>query len=159
MASTAEQTQAETKDEKPQDPPQGNTMYEWIGGEPALRALVDRFYDLMDSDPEVATIRAMHKADLSPMRQSLFEWLSGWLGGPPLFIQKRGSPCINAAHRPFRIDEAARDQWLRCMAQAIEDTGIEPRFGEMLMPAFRRVADALVNTRDEATDGSQSDAA
>ena len=120
-------------------------MYDWIGGETTVRNLVNRFYDLMDGDPEVATIRQMHKDDLSPVRQSLFEYLSGWLGGPPLFIQKRGSPCITKAHRPFHIDAAATEQWMKCMNQAMVDVGIDEKFRQMLEPAFRRVAQALEN--------------
>ena len=127
---------------------QTGTMYDWIGGEEGLRALVTRFYEIIDSDPRGATVRAMHKEDLSQVRESLFGWLSGWLGGPPLFIQKNGSPCINAAHKPFHIDEAARDQWLDCMHQAMIDVGIEEKYQEMLKPALFRVADNLVNARD-----------
>jgi len=123
-----------------------DTMYDWLGGEPTVRALVNRFYDLMDSDSEVATIRAMHKTDLSPMRQSLFEYLSGWLGGPQLYIQKRGSPCIAKAHKPFQIDEAATQQWMKCMRQAMIDVGIDDKYRHMLEPAFGRVADALKNS-------------
>lgn len=122
-----------------------DTMYDWLGGEATVRQLVNRFYDLMDSDPAVATIRAMHKDDLGPMRESLFEYLSGWLGGPPLFIQKRGGPCIAKAHKPFHIDEAAVAQWMKCMRQAMVDVGIDEKYRQMLDPAFVRVAEALRN--------------
>ncbi len=134
---------------KPNDfPPKEGTMYDWIGGEEKLRDLVNRFYDIIDEEPEGATIRAMHGGDLTAIRQSLFEWLSGWLGGPPLFIQKKGSPCIAGAHRPLRIDAKARDEWLNCMDRAMQDVGIDSRYQEMLRPALFRVADGLVNTSD-----------
>lgn len=121
------------------------SMYHWIGGEDTVRALVDRFYEIMDSDPAAATIRAMHEADLTPMRERLYEYLSGWLGGPPLYVQHHGSPCIARAHRPFHIDAAARDAWLACMRQAMVDIGIEERYRQMLEPAFDRIAEALRN--------------
>lgn len=121
------------------------TMYDWIGGEAAVRVLVARFYELMDTDPAAAGIRAMHQRDLEPMRERLYEYLSGWLGGPPLYIQRHGSPCIAKAHRPFPIDTAAREAWLRCMRQAMEDVGIEARYRQMLEPAFGRIAQALQN--------------
>ena len=121
-------------------------MYDWLGGEATVRQLVNRFYDLMDTDPAVAPIRAMHKDDLSPMRESLFEYLSGWLGGPPLFIRKRGSPCITKAHKPFKIDDAAAEQWMRCMRQAMLDVGIDEKYRQMLEPAFARVSEALKNS-------------
>ncbi len=122
-----------------------DTMYDWIGGETTVRQLVNRFYDLMDSDPEVATLRKMHKDDLSPMRQSLFEYLSGWLGGPPLFTQKRGSPCIAKAHKPFHIDDDAAEQWMKCIRQAMLDVGIDEQYRQLLEPAFGRMTDALRN--------------
>lgn len=120
-------------------------MYDWIGGEATVRALVARFYELMDTDPAAADIRAMHQADLEPMRERLYEYLSGWLGGPPLYTQHHGSPCIAKAHRPFAIDTAAREAWLACMRQAMEDVGIEARYRQMLEPAFGRIAQALQN--------------
>ena len=128
-------------------PVQSSTMYDWIGGAKGLQALVTRFYEIIDTDPDATVIRAMHQADLSQVRQSLFEWLSGWLGGPPLFVQKNGGPCINAAHKPFHIDEAARDQWLDCMGQSMIDVGVDEKYREMLEPALFRVADSLVNAR------------
>lgn len=120
-------------------------MYDWIGGADTVRALVDRFYEVMDTDPAAATIRAMHKSDLGPMRERLHEYLSGWLGGPALYVQKYGSPCIVKAHRPFHIDAAARDAWLGCMRRAMQDVGIEERYRAMLEPAFGRIAEALRN--------------
>lgn len=130
-------------------PVEAGSMYDWIGGEAVVRALVDRFYDLMDSegndDEHIAKLRAMHQADLSPMRQSLFEYLSGWLGGPPLYIEKHGSPCLTGPHAKFEIDMAARDAWLQCMDTAILETGIDERYRLQLMPAFQSIANMLVN--------------
>ncbi len=120
-------------------------MYDWIGGEPTVRKLVDRFYEIMDGEDFAATIRGMHQADLAPMRASLFEYLSGWLGGPPLYVVKHGSPCISRAHAPFAIDRAASDAWMRCMNQAMLDTGIPEQYRELLSPAFERMATMLIN--------------
>jgi len=54
------------------------TPFERIGGTEILRRIVDRFYDLMDSDPDYADLRAMHATDLGPMRDSLTGFLTGW---------------------------------------------------------------------------------
>jgi hemoglobin len=121
--------------------------YELIGGEAALRRLVDRFYEIMDTDPRAATIRAMHAADLGPIRERLFEFLSGWLGGPPLYSQRTGSVCITQAHQPFAIGPAERDQWVMCMRQALIDVEIQPDVREMLDQAFQMIAD-FVRNRD-----------
>ena len=95
------------------------SLYDEIGGEVGLRAVVDRFYDLMDSLPEAAGIRKMHATDLHGSRDKLFWFLSGWLGGPPLFVERRGHPRLRARHLPFAIDASARDQWMLCMRQAL----------------------------------------
>jgi hemoglobin len=97
------------------------TPYEALGGEARVRALVDRFYDLMDELPEAAAVRRLHPASLAGSRQKLFEYFSGWLGGPPLFETKYGHPRMRARHMPFAIGEAERDAWLLCMAQAFQD--------------------------------------
>ena len=123
-------------------------MYDWLGGEEALRNLVDRFYEVMDSEEYAGTIRAMHKEDLSPMRAGLFEYLSGWLGGPPLYIMKHGSPCITKPHMPFDIDQAASTAWVKCMNQAMLDTGVDPQYQTLLTPAFERIADTLINSKE-----------
>jgi len=124
---------------------QQTTMYDWIGGEEGVRKLVNRFYDIMDSDEEAKTVRAMHKEDLSAIRQGLFEYLSGWLGGPPLFVAKHGSPCITKQHKAFKIDQQASDAWMHCMQQAMKDVDIDEKYREMLTPAFQRICDTLLN--------------
>jgi len=130
-------TQAENK--------QG-TMYDWIGGEEGVRRLVERFYELMDQEAQAKTVRAMHKEDLSDIRAGLFDYLSGWLGGPPLFIMKHGSPCISSQHKPFKIDQQAADAWMHCMNKAMIDVDIEEKYREMLTPAFQRMCDTLLNS-------------
>ena len=119
--------------------------YDLIGGEARVRKIVDRFYDIMDSAPEAAAIRAMHAADLSPMRERLFEFLSGWLGGPPLYFQRPDHKCIVSAHRPFAIGAAERDQWMTCMRRAMEDCGVPEDMRALLDQAFSRVAEAFRN--------------
>ncbi len=123
------------------------TMYELLGAEAGIRAVVDRFYELMDTDAVFGPIRTMHQPDLSPMRQGLYEFLSGWLGGPPLYIQRTGSPCLTGAHAPFSIDEEARDLWVLCMARAMADAGVELKYRELLDPAFQGIAEMMRNVR------------
>lgn len=124
-----------------------HTMYELLGGEEGLRRIVDRFYDAMDAEPAFEPIRSMHATELGPMRRSLFEFLSGWLGGPPLFVQRTGSVCLTDAHAPFAIDEPARDLWIACMHRAMDDAGVVDRYREALMPALTGMADMLRNVR------------
>ena len=136
----------DTVEEQKTEATTGDSMYAWLGGEQVIKDLVNRFYDIMDSDESLKPIRSMHKEDLSPMRLSLFEFLSGWLGGPPLFIERNGSPCLTGAHKPFKIDAAARDQWMKCINQAMVDIEIEEKYRDMLTPAFERMAEMMRNT-------------
>jgi hemoglobin len=119
--------------------------YEAIGGDAAVRRLVERFYDIMDTEPAAAAIRAMHAADLGPMRERLAEFLSGWLGGPPLYFQRPDRKCIMSAHAPYAIGEIERDQWMMCMRQAMADCGISEELRVALDRAFLFMADALRN--------------
>lgn len=121
------------------------TPYERLGGEAAVRALVDHFYDHMDRDPAVAPVRAMHAADLGHARQKLFEFLSGWLGGPSLYIEKYGHPRLRARHLPFPVDSAARDQWMVCMRAALTETVPDVPFRLSLEQSFLQVADHMRN--------------
>ena len=123
-----------------------STPYEVLGGESAVRALVDRFYDLMDLEPALAGIRALHPADLSGSRDKLFWFLSGWLGGPDLYQQRFGHPRLRARHLPYAIGIAERDQWMACMLQAMQEQGVDPALAERLGQAFFGTADWMRNT-------------
>lgn len=122
------------------------TAFDLVGGAERLRELVDRFYDLMDLEPEFAGIRAMHPVSLDDSRDKLYWFLSGWLGGPSLYIERFGHPKLRARHLPFTIASAERDQWLRCMALALQDLQIDEGLQERLMQAFYQTADWMRNT-------------
>ena len=118
--------------------------YDLIGGEQTVRTLVDRFYDLMDEKEEVKGVREMHAKTLRVSREKLFLFLSGWLGGPQLYVEKYGHPRLRARHLPFAIGDSERDQWLLCMNQALDEQ-IEEPLREQLKEAFARVADHMRN--------------
>jgi hemoglobin len=121
------------------------TPYQLLGGDAAVRDLVDRFYDLMDTVPEYYGIRKLHPQDLSGSRDKLYMFLSGWLGGPGLYVEKFGHPMLRARHLPFSIGVAERDAWLACMLQAMEDTGVEETLRLGLLKAFYGTADWMRN--------------
>lgn len=121
------------------------TPYALAGGAESLRRLVTRFYEIMDSAPEAAGIRAMHGTDLGPVSDSLFEYLSGWLGGPPLYAERTGSVCLNAPHRRFAIGETERDQWLFCMRQAMVDVGLPEEARNLFDGPLFAIADFVRN--------------
>ena len=126
------------------DTPQ-QTAFELVGGEEKLRALVDRFYDLMELEPEFAGIRAMHPASTEGSRDKLFWFLCGWMGGPDHYIARFGHPRLRARHLPYAIASNERDQWLRCMAWAMQDVGIPEELQQRLMQSFYQTADWMRN--------------
>ena len=117
------------------------TPYDLIGGEATVRRLADRFYEIMDTDPGAARIRAMHDENLGPIRKLLFEFLSDWLGGPPLYFQRSERRCIMSAHRPFAIGAAERDEWMMCMRRAMDDCALTGEMRAVMDQAFGRMAD------------------
>ena len=141
-------------------PPTPQTPYLKLGGEAALRRLTERFYALMDELPEAWTIRQMHPENLAGSQQSLFEFLSGWLGGPPLFAHKRGPPRLRMRHAPYPIGNQARDEWMLCMRLALAEQVPDEGFREALTLAFEQMAQHLINDAGEHACGhSHSDAA
>ena len=123
------------------------TPYELLGGEDGIRALSSAFYDAMDRLETAHDIREMHAANLDEIKEKLFEYLSGWLGGPRLYVEKHGTVCLTEPHAPFEIGAKERDQWLACMDQALEDIGASDEVKTMLKQPFHMIADTVRNQR------------
>ncbi|HRH81973.1 MAG TPA: group II truncated hemoglobin [Thiobacillaceae bacterium] len=121
------------------------THYQRIGGETQVRRLVDHFYDHMDELPEAWGIRKLHAQDLSGSRQKLFEFLTGWMGGPQLYVEKHGHPMLRARHLPFPIGDEERDQWLMCMRLALDEVVPDEALRAELYAAFVKVGDHMRN--------------
>jgi hemoglobin len=127
-----------------------DTPYDRLGGEAGVRRLVGRFYDLMDELPEARPIREMHPADLGSSREKLALFLCGFLGGPPLYVERFGHPRLRARHLPFSIGAAERDQWMLCMGRALEELVSDSLLRMQLEQNFARVADHMRNQPDGA---------
>lgn len=125
-----------------------STPYALIGGEAALRALTTRFYRYMDTLPEAQGIRAMHPADLEESTEKLFMFLSGWLGGPNLYIERFGHPFLRARHMPFGIASPEAHAWMLCMRRALDDTVADAGLRAQLDKAFSGIADHMRNQPD-----------
>lgn len=124
------------------------TPYERLGGEAGVRALADTFYDIMETAPEAKELLAIHPKPLSGIRQRFYEYLSGWLGGPPLFEQQYGHPRLRARHLPYPVTPALRDQWMFCMNSAVQRTVSDPRLQKSLLSAFSDLATHMINRQD-----------
>ena len=121
------------------------TPFEWIGGEARVQALTDRFYDLMDLEPQYAAVRATHGSTLDDARQKLFWFLCGWLGGPDYYIERFGHPRLRMRHLPFAIGIRERDEWVLCMDQAMRETGVDDALRQRLNQSFFQTADFMRN--------------
>jgi hemoglobin len=119
------------------------TPYEQLGGDRATRALVDAFYDVIDA--ESPTLRGMLPANMAGSRQKLYEYLSGWLGGPPLYTDKRGHPRLRMRHIGFPIGEAEAAEWMRCMGKALDEQGVDGLLREFLEEKLAPLAQHMVN--------------
>ena len=129
-------------------PEYDQSLYELMGGETGLRTLVDRFYDLIDSSPEAAQLRALHPKSLKQSREKFFMFLTGWAGGPQLYVEKYGHPRLRMRHVPFSIGMVERDQWLWCMNKALDEMQMDPAVVEHLKARFAEAADFLRNRRE-----------
>jgi hemoglobin len=122
-----------------------STFYELLGGTDKIRDLVETFYDIMESDPKAAPIRAYHAKDLTEAREKLFMFLTGWTGGPQLYIERYGHPRLRARHLPFSIGEAERDQWMYCMISAMSKLKLDEIVMQKLAEQLYGVADFMRN--------------
>ena len=120
--------------------------YEALGGEAGVQRLVHRFYELMDELPEAYTVRQMHPESLAGSAQSLFEFLSGWFGGPDLYVAKKGHPRLRMRHAPYAVGPVERDEWMLCMTQALTEQVTDPVFRDTLINTFAQMANHLLNT-------------
>jgi len=125
--------------------PDSPTPYQLLGGDAKVRALVERFYDLMELEPAYGQLRSVHGSSLVSAREKLYLFLSGWLGGPALYTDRFGHPMLRARHLPFAIGATERDQWMDCMVQAMEEVEVPQDLRQALAEAFFKTADWMRN--------------
>jgi len=123
--------------------------YDQIGGDAIVRSIVDRFYDLMETAPEAATIRALHAKSLKASREKLYLFLTGWTGGPPVYVEKFGHPRLRMRHMPFSIGARERDEWMWCMNRSLDEHEMPTELREHLRARFRELADFMRNRAEE----------
>lgn len=124
-------------------------LYDKIGGAAVLKALVAAFYDIIENEPEGQSLHLLHMRGhgIAHSREEQFNFMSGFLGGPPLYVERYGHSDIRKMHEHVDIDAAARDAWLLCMSMAVERVGLGGEARDLLMQHLRSVATALINRR------------
>lgn len=123
-----------------------STPYELLGGEPAIRRLAKEFYDAMDELPEAEHIRKMHGQSLVDIKEKLFEYLSGWLGGPALYFDKYNTICLT---KPYAIGRAESEQWMLCMEKAMQQLDAEEKIKAGVLEAMRSLAQFMENQKTD----------
>ncbi len=121
------------------------TLYQAIGGDETVRALARRFYELMDTLPVAHHVRAVHPPTLEGSEEKFYEYLTGYLGGPPLYTDKRGHPRLRSRHFVAEIGPVERDEWLLCFRRALEETVDNPKLREIILPPIERLAYHMQN--------------
>ena len=121
------------------------TLYEAIGGDATVRALTRRFYELMDTLPEAARCRAIHPPDLTGSEEKFYEYLTGWLGGPPIYTEKRGHPILRRRHFVAPIGPTERDEWLLCFGRALDETVPSEGLRKIILEPVTRLAHHMQN--------------
>jgi hemoglobin len=121
-----------------------STPFDLVGGGNVVRQIVERFYDLMEQDPAYAPLRALHAADLGPMRASLAGFLNAWLGGPRDWFLEKPGRCMMSAHRGVAMDVTVAQQWGDAMTRAIADSPVAPELGRKMAATLSDLALQMV---------------
>jgi hemoglobin len=119
--------------------------FEQLGGDPGIRHIVDRFYDLMDTAPEAVHVRALHATSLKVSREKLRLFLTGWTGGPQLYVEQYGHPRLRQRHFPFTIGPLERDEWLWCMDRAFAEHQMPDDLRAFLQQRLHALAEHMQN--------------
>lgn len=128
--------------DQPVSPPR--TPYELAGGADVVEAIVARFYELMDGEPLYAELRAIHAADLTPVKEGLTQFLKAWMGGPKDWFSQ--GKCVMSLHRGFPISGAIGEQWVEAMQRAIADQkDMNSDLAQAMTERLAQMARAMVN--------------
>ena len=121
-----------------------------MGGAAAVRELVKHFYDIVETDPDGAPVHRLHLQGMgiNHLRQTQFEYLSGFLGGPKLYVERYGHANNRKIHEHVEIGTAEVESWLKCMNKAIHKAGLSTDIEQRLMPIFTHAAKSLKNIED-----------
>lgn len=122
------------------------TPFHRLGGHEAMQAVVERFYDIMETDPACAELRAMHAPDLARMRKSLALFLAGWAGGPRDWFEQNPGKCMMSAHKPYAITETVARQWGEAMKRAVAEAETsDPQLARAMGGVLEELALNMVN--------------
>jgi hemoglobin len=123
------------------------TPYQRLGGEPVVRAIVERFYDAMDAhEPELAALHQREAGKVSRASRERFAlFLIGWLGGPQDYMRQHGHPRLRMRHARVPVNTGTRDAWMRSMRRALDESQLDEPMRRFLEEKLGDVANFLRN--------------
>ena len=119
-----------------------DALFDRVGGQTFFVDLVRRFYEGIAGDP---LLRPLYPDDLKESADHLALFLMQYWGGPPTYNEQRGHPRLRMRHAPFRVDQAARDRWMRLMNNAFAEAALPPEAAEPLRKFLDEVATFMIN--------------
>ena len=128
----------------------GDATFQAVGGRAGVTQLVDRFYELMGTNPDYKVIWDMHPPDRAMSRDKLTRFLCAWMGGPRLYKEKYGAISIPGVHAHLAITEAEKAQWLSCMNEALHTQGFDHPLIDYLLTQLAVPAGRIVSASSAA---------
>ena len=124
-----------------------DSLFARLGGEDGVRALVERFYDIIEQDAAAQPLHALHLqgAGVAHSRAEQFNYLCGFFGGPQHYVMPHGNFRLREIHAHVDIGPDMRDLWLDCMRKAIAERGIAPDLAAQMMRHFTVAAETSRN--------------
>lgn len=116
-----------------------------MGGEQGIRKLANAFYDEMETNTHLKELLEIHKQPLDQVREKFFKYLSGWLGGPPLYEQEYGHPRLRARHLHVAVTQKQASLWMLCMNNAVDKCVEHPALKQHLQQVFSQLAQHMIN--------------
>lgn len=122
-------------------------LYDMVGGAETIKELVENFYDIVESDPDGEPVHRLHLRGMgiNHLRQAQFDYLSGFLGGPQLYIERFGHSNNRKIHEHVEIGQPEVESWLKCMEKAMQKTGLPADVHQRLTGIFKQSAESLKN--------------
>ncbi|WP_218091039.1 globin [Paenibacillus solanacearum] len=120
-------------------------LYQYIGGAPTIRKIVDAFYPKVQAHPLLAPL---FPEDLTPIMEKQYQFLTQFFGGPPMYTEKHGNPMMRARHFPFPITPSRAEAWLDCMKSALEDVIPSEEMRAVILHRLSGPARFFINTEE-----------
>jgi hemoglobin len=121
-------------------------MYERVGGSAWFEALVERFYQAVETDPVLRPVYPAEAVAFTAARDHLGSFLIQYWGGPADYSARRGHPRLRMRHAPFPVGPAERDAWFSLMAAAVREGGLASEDEAEMLAYFDMAATHMINT-------------